>query len=217
MLWDGELSYTNATIRDTDLIMEPLDGAVKTVPQVIENYSHFEPPRQLRALIEELLNAVPPKYLVGLKTILLTNQTAMTRDQRRQKVSGRKDKDGLAEARGAYYRATNSSPAYVLLLVDNTLISWPPWVLRVPYFRYAVLSEVLYHEIGHHIHAVYQPVHEGQENVAEDWQRKLNGIFLRRRYWYLRTILYPARKLAEFIVKSARWKKLEKKYAGRSG
>jgi len=56
VLWDGERSYTNATIRDTDLIMEPLDGAVKTVPQVIENYSHFEPPRQLLALIEELLN-----------------------------------------------------------------------------------------------------------------------------------------------------------------
>jgi hypothetical protein len=212
-----ELSYMNTKIRDTDLVMESLDGAVKTVPEVIENYSHFEPPRQLRALIEELLNAVPPNYLVGLKSILLTNQSAMTRDQRRQKVSGRKGKYGLAEARGAYYRATNSSPAYVLLLVDNTLVSWPPWVLRVPYFRYAVLSEVLYHEIGHHIHAVHQPVHEGQENVAEDWQRKLNGIFIRRRYWYLRPILYPARKLARFILNSARWKKLEKKHSRRRG
>ena len=197
--------------------MEPHDGAVKTVPQIIESYSHFEPPSQLRALIEELLNAVPPNYLVGLNTILLTNQGAMSRDQRRKKVPGRKGKSSLVEARGAYYRATNSSPAYVLLLVDNTLVSWPAWVLRVPYFRYEVLSEVLYHEIGHHIHAVHYPVHEGQENVAEHWQRKLNEIFLRRRYWYLRPILYPARKLAEFIVKSAKWKKLDKRYSGRSG
>lgn len=197
--------------------MEPSDGAANSMPSIIENYRDFEPPRQLRTLIEELLNAVPPKYLIGLKTILLTNQSALRRDQRRQKVPGRKGKSSLAEARGAYYRATNSSPAYVLLLVDNTLSSWPSWALRVPYFRYTVLSEVLYHEVGHHIHAVHEPVHDGKENVAEHWQRKMNGIFIRKRYWYLRPILYPAGKLAGLILRSAGWKKLEKTYSRQHG
>jgi len=197
--------------------MELSDSAFTPTPQVIENYRDFKPPVQLRVQVEQLLHAVPPKYLVGLKTVLLTNRSALTRDQRRQKVSGRKGKYALAEARGAYYRATKSSPAYVLLLVDNILSAWSSWLLRVPYFRYSVLSETLYHEIGHHIHAVHQPVYDGEENVAEGWQRKLNGIFIRRRYWYLRPILYPAGKLARFVLKSETFKKLEKKYSGRRG
>jgi hypothetical protein len=195
--------------------MEPSDSAFTPTPQVIENYRDFKPPVQLRVQIEQLLHAVPPKYLVGLKTVLLTNRSALTREQRRQKVSGRKGKYALAEARGAYYRSTKTSPAYVLLLVDNILSPWPSWWLGVPYLRYSVLSETLYHEIGHHIHAVHQPVYDGQENVAESWQRKLNEIFIRRHYWYLWPILYLARKPARFAFKSEYFKKLEKKYSGR--
>ena len=197
--------------------MELSDRALTPTPQVIENYRDFEPPIHLRAQVEQLLRAVPPKYLVGLKTVLLTNRGALTRDQRRQKVFGRKGKYALAEARGAYFRATNSSSAYVLLMVDNILSAWSSWLLRVPYFRYSVLSETLYHDIGHHIHAVHQPVYDGEENVAESWRRKLNGIFIRRRYWYLRPILYPTGKLARFILKSDAFKKLEKKYSARRG
>jgi hypothetical protein len=37
-------------------------------------------------------------------------------------------------------------------------------------------SDVLYHEIGHHIHAEHKPVHEEKENVADDWSHKLWGI-----------------------------------------
>jgi hypothetical protein len=183
-------------------------SAADSVPQIIENYQDFQPPSQLRALVEGLLNAVPPRYLVDLKTVLLTNQGALTRDQRREKLS---------DARGAYYRETNLSPAHVVLLIDNPLSSWPCWALRVPFLRYRVLSEVLYHEIGHHIHAVHRPGHDGRENVAEDWQRKLNGIFIRKRFWYLRPILFPTGKLARFILKSATSKKLEEQYARRRG
>ena len=60
-----------------------------------------------------------------------------------------------------------------------------------PPLRYTRLADVLYHEIGHHIHAVHRPVYEGEENVAEDRSRKLRGRFLRRRYWWLMPILYP--------------------------
>lgn len=46
-------------------------------------------------------------------------------------------------------------------------------------------GDVLYHEIGHHIHAEHRPVHEQRENVAEDWSSKLMRNFYRKHYWYI--------------------------------
>jgi hypothetical protein len=160
-------------------------------PEILENYRDFEPPSQVRRIVEELLECAPPNYLRGLDKIILTNQLALTRDQRRQKIWGRKHKYRLAEARGAYYQATNSSLATIWLFVDNILKSQPPWALKTPLLRYSEFGEVLYHEIGHHIHAVHKPVHEGEENVAEDWSKKLRWEFFRKKYWYLIPIRYP--------------------------
>lgn len=165
--------------------MTPHEIQNSPTPDIIENYRNFQPPAQFRRLLEELLGSVPAKYLKGLKSIVLCNSAALTRDQRRQKIWGRRRKYRLAEARGAYYRATNSRPATVWLFVDNILKPWPSWIFRIPIFCYADLGEVLFHEIGHHIHAAHIPVYDGKENVAEDWSRKLRGQFLRKRYWYL--------------------------------
>jgi hypothetical protein len=66
-----------------------------------------------------------------------------------------------------------------------------PWELRAPLLCYMPIAIVLYHEIGHHIHAEHKPVHEGKENVAEDWSDKLGGLFYRRHYWYLMPFFYP--------------------------
>ena len=159
-------------------------------PNVVENYRDFEPPTDVRSLVETLLDAVPQKYLIGLKTILLTNQEALTRDQRRQKTWSRNRKYPLAKARGAYYKATKDRPATVWLFVDNILRGQPSWFLHTPLFRYWEISEVLYHEIGHHIHEVHNPEYEGKENVAEEWSKKLSRHFYRRHYWYLVPILY---------------------------
>ena len=132
-------------------------GAAK--PEILESYRDFEPPPQVRKIVEELLDYVPRNYLRGLDKIILTNQSALTRDQRRQKIWGRRRKYRLAEARGAYSGATTSSPAMVWLFVDNMLKSQPPWALKTPLLQYSEFGEVLYHEIGHHIHAVHKPVH----------------------------------------------------------
>jgi hypothetical protein len=197
--------------------MSVLDGAGSYRAQIVENYQEFEPPPRLRGWVEELLNDVPAKYLVGLSTVILTNQNALTRDQRRQKIWGRKRKYRLAEVRGAYYGATKFRPAYVLLLVDNILRSVPSWVLRMPLLCYTEISEVLYHEVGHHIHAVHARVHDGKENVAEDWQRKLKRRFVRKHYWFLLPVVYPASNLAKFILRSATWKKFMEANARRRG
>jgi hypothetical protein len=51
--------------------------------------------------------------------------------------------------------------------VDNIVKAQPSWALHVPLLRYVTVGDVLYHEIGHHIHAVHRPVYDGKENVAE--------------------------------------------------
>ena len=102
------------------------------IPEVIESYRDYEPPAQIRKMVDNLLSYVPPKYLVGLKTIVLTNRSALTRDKRRQKIWSRGRKYCLAESLGSYSRAWKSSPAIVWLYVDNIVSPDPAWVLRTP-------------------------------------------------------------------------------------
>jgi hypothetical protein len=185
--------------------MKAVQSEQRAGPEIVESYHDFEPPADFRKLLENLLDAVPAKYLVGLKTIVLANQSALTRDQRRQKIWSRNRKIRLAEARGAYYAASRNSSATVWLYVDNILRSEDPRLLRMPILRYGALATVLYHEIGHHIHAAHRPVFEGKEDVVEEWSRILSGRFYRRRFWYLVPVLYPlalVRKLTRKIKKT---------------
>ena len=129
--------------------METKHDQRRVRPEIVENYRDFEPPANFRLLLEDLLDGVPAKYLVGLKSIVLANQSALTRNQRRQKIWSRNRKIRLAEVRGCYYRATRSSPATVWLYVDNILRSEKPWFRRLPILRYYEPGTVLYHEIGH--------------------------------------------------------------------
>jgi hypothetical protein len=162
----------------------------KSRPEIIENYNDFDPPANFRKLLDELLDSVPGKYLVGLKTILLTNEAALSRDQHRRKTWSRNHKVRLADSRGWYQRASNTSQAEIYLNVDNIVRSEPPWTRRIPVLRYEALGTVLFHEIGHHIHAVHKPVFKGREDVAENWSRKLFVRFVRKRYSYLMPLLY---------------------------
>jgi len=152
-------------------------------PEIVESYRDFKPPRNFKRNIQMLLRYVPSEYLIGLKSIVLTNRAALTRDQRRQKVWTRKRQIRLIEASGSYRRETRSSPAVVWIYVD-TLVEHQRWMIRAPFLQYVVPAEVLYHEIGHHIHAAHRPVHEGKENVAEEWSGKLGVRFVRLHYWY---------------------------------
>ncbi len=96
--------------------------------------------------METLLHYVPPKYLVGLKTIVLTNRAGLTSNERKQKVWSRNRKVRLAESLGSYSRASRSSPATVRLYVDNIVESGIAWWNRVPVLpRYVVAGRVLYH------------------------------------------------------------------------
>lgn len=168
---------------------------------VVESYRDFQPPPEFKRSVEMLLRYVPEEYLVGLKTVVLTNRAALDRNQRRQKIWSRNRKVRLADCRGSYSRAWKSSPATVWLYVDNIVQSEPEWLRRIPVLRFVEVGEVLYHEIGHHIQTVHHPVYEGPENIAEDWSRKPWRHFLRTRYWYLTPLLYVVRNALKPFVK----------------
>jgi len=144
------------------------------LPDIVENYHEFEAPANFKRMVRDLLKDVPKEYLTGLRTIVLTNQVALARDKRRQKIWSRRRKYRLAESRGLYYAATQSAPATVWLFVDNILSNQPSWICRAPLLGYDALAATLYHEIGHHIHAVCRPAHKEREDVADEWARKLD-------------------------------------------
>lgn len=175
-----------------------------TCPNVVESYHDFQPPTNFRQTIETLLRYVPPKYLLGLKTIVLTNQAGLTRKKRKQRMWSRNRKVRVAECLGSYQHASKSSPAAVWLYVDNIVESGINWWNRVPVLRYVVASSALYHEIGHHIHAAHRPVHEEKENVAEDWSGKLTRHFYSKHYWYLYPFLRILARLTSPIFKHLR-------------
>lgn len=157
----------------------------KNFPEIVESYRDFVPPPFVRGIVETLLGDVPEQYLAGLKTIVLANKAGLSRDQKRQKVWSRNHRIRLAEALGPYCGETRSSPEAVWLYVDNVFLRFPGWFSRLPMVRHVLVGEVLYHEIGHHIHRVHRPSYEGRENVAEEWSRRLTLSFIRRRYWYI--------------------------------
>jgi hypothetical protein len=188
-------------LRHTSTVATIPQASATTGPTLVESYRDFEPPLGFRQAVETLLCYVPPKYLVGLKAIVLTNQAGLTRNKRKQKVWSRNRKVRLAESLGSYSHSSRSSPATVWLYVDNIVDSGIAWWKWVPVLRYVVPGNVLYHEIGHHIHAEHRPVHEGRENVAEDWSSKLMRNFYRRHYWYIFPFLYVLARLTSPILK----------------
>jgi hypothetical protein len=171
--------------------MQAPEKSEENPPKIVEAYRDFSPPATVRPMIEELLRSVPSQYLRGLSAIILRNQSSITGKERRRKTWSRNQRIHQTEALGFYSQATRSSQATITLHVDNILDSTPSWFLRVPVLRYAGLGITLFHEIGHHIHAAHRPVHEGKENVAEEWSVKLGRQFIRQRYWYLLPVLYP--------------------------
>src|ERR1700686_1109959 len=92
-----------------------------SVPTIVETYHDYIPPQCVLTMVEDLLKTVPPDYLRGLQTIVLTNQAAKTRAQKQQKVWSRNRKIKLVESLGYYSPAWRASRATIPLHIDNIL------------------------------------------------------------------------------------------------
>jgi hypothetical protein len=58
---------------------------------------------------------------------------------------------------------------------------------------------VLFHEIGHHVHATVRPEFREKEDIADDWGKKLTGNYIFNRYWY---VPRPAWKIVGWVLKA---------------
>jgi hypothetical protein len=137
---------------------------------------------------------VPPKCVIGLDRIVLTNTAALPRNRRRGKTRARKRKVRIAEARGLYHPRSNNQPAWIEIFVDNFWEYERRAFRKIAFLRDIVLADALYHELGHHIHHTLRPEHRERENVADEWAARLTAHFIKK-YGYLRPLMRLNRRI----------------------
>jgi len=162
---------------------EPSSGTQPRSPKVIVSFSGYDPPFDPAPIVRRMLDSVPKNYLAGLGAVVLSNTSALSGKRRNIKVKSRKRRAGLSAARGLYHSASRGKLAWIEIFVDNTLRGWETgWWLKVPYIREGRLSDVLFHEIGHHIHFAVRPEHREKEVAADVWKVRLKRIYDRQRF-----------------------------------
>jgi hypothetical protein len=165
----------------TEAVIEPTASAAPG-PRVVTRFWDYAPPFDVASIVERMLGSVPPRYLLGLKEIVLTNKAGLSRSRRRSVTKSRGRKVKIMQARGVYHPTWKGKQPWIEIFVDNTLSSsekglWR-WLLLFGYFRENELGGVLFHEIGHHIDATHRPEFREKEDVADDWSDRL------RRHWF---------------------------------
>ena len=154
-------------------------------PRIVEAYSGYKPPFDAAQTIQTLLLTVPEKYLRGLDCVVLTSKGALSRRDRLGKVRSRKRKIDKSRVRGFYHHEWQGKPPWIEIRVDKTLECFrPKLLLWIPLFRKICLGQVLYHELGHHVHNFVRPEYKEKEDVANDWRARFMANFIRKRYWY---------------------------------
>ena len=178
---------------------------VKPAPQIVEAYKDYSPPPQVTRIVRVLLQYVPPEHLVGLRTIVLTNYAALSHDKRRHKLRSRGRLVGMQRVLGSYHQSWKGNPAWIDMFVDLIVDQYIfTSMFYLPILPYIPFANVLYHEIGHHIHKTSRPEFNEREDVADNWRDKLEGRFLRNRYWYLSPIFVPAKAMYRLSTRARR-------------
>ncbi|MCC6488041.1 MAG: hypothetical protein IT364_11130 [Candidatus Hydrogenedentes bacterium] len=165
---------------------------------VVESYRDYTPRRSYTPYVCDLLKCVPKRYLAGLDRVVLTDAAGQPRRERRRKTRSRKRRVPLIEARGFYQRAWRGNRAFIQLYVDRIfhkaenrrtpyerLTAPMLWPIIRPAFIRVNLAFVLYHEIGHHIHAEQRPEYRERENVANTYRRRLVMRLLLLRWYFV--------------------------------
>jgi hypothetical protein len=185
--------------------------------RVVASFSDYSPPFDVSALAERMLGFVPPRYLFGLREVVLTNKIGLSRARRRSVTKSRGRKVKILQARGLYHPAWKGKQAWIEIFVDNIFANyekgWWSWLLQFGYIREDALGGVLFHEIGHHIDATLRPEHREKENIADDWSKKLKREWFRKERPLLRRMIrlfMPllrgiAGTLAERYLADGRW------------
>jgi hypothetical protein len=156
---------------------------------VIVTLISYEPPFDVASTAQRILDSVPRKYLTGLGAVVLTNPGALPRKRRNNTIKARQRKVRLGAAAGLYHPAANGNRAWIEIFVDNTLRGWERgWWLRVPFIRESKLSDVLFHEVGHHIHCAVRGEYREKEDVVDVWKVRLQRNYHEQRFGWVRIV-----------------------------
>lgn len=166
------------------------DVAQPCKPKVTAFYSpKYKPHFDVTSLIVRMAESVPPKYLVGLSEIVLTDQGELPRNRRRSVTYSRKKKVRITNTCGLYHPAWKRERPWIEIFVDAILKPWEKGLwLKIPFLRETELGEVLFHEIGHHIHCSVCPEYREKEDVADVWKVRLQRNYARKRFVLLRML-----------------------------
>jgi hypothetical protein len=173
---------------------------------ICESYKDFLPPLWVRKSVTRLIDGVPEKYVNGLHSVTLTktNTDGLNHSRRRQKTISRKRKVSVIECRGLYHQKWQGQQATIELFVDKIIHRWPDIVLKVPLVQDLLLADVLYHELGHHIHKTCAPEHREREDVAEDWQKKLGRHYFHQNYKWIKPFGIILKPIVALLLKIVR-------------
>jgi hypothetical protein len=165
-----------------------------------EVYREFTPPVNVKKTIETLLLSVPSDSLAGLQEIILTNVSALSREQRRKKgTSGVRPN----QSKGRYHPEGKGRPAQIYLFVDNILEDRSGFYLKLPFSKIFLFAEVLFHEIGHHVQYLSKSKLPDKEGFANRTAAQLSRKFFRQHYWYLLPFKVPIKGL-NWLMKKLR-------------
>lgn len=166
-----------------NMLQKPTDSqSLKPAIPIYENYGAYKPNLNVRRMVANLLDSVGPEYLQGLGSIVLSSQTQLPRQGRRKTFLSRGRKLTVSRVTGFYRQSWKGQPACIELYVDRILASAPGWRAHIPTAGFFLFSNVLFHELGHHLHKTRRPEFKEREDVAEEWRKKLTKIAFRKRY-----------------------------------
>ena len=166
------------------------------VIEIHERYKVTVPPAWFRPTVERLLESLRPEHVGGLRSVVLTDSAGIGREKTGRVGCRKYDRD---KCRGFYYQEWRGQPAWIQLVTDNIIAGCPTFLMRLQLFRDQGVAEVLYHEVGHHLHMTVGSATRGGEEAAESWRKRLSRIHFRRRYWYLRPIVVVLQPLVQFL------------------
>lgn len=163
---------------------------IQARPSITTAFSGHEPSFDVVSIVQRIIDSVPEKYLQGLTEVVLTNAEGLSRKRRRSVTKSRGRKVRIRRVRGLYHPASRQHGAWIEIFVDNTLNRrGDSWLGRITWFRETELSDVLFHEIGHHIHFTISPEYREKEDVADIWKVRLQRNYNRRHHKLLRSLV----------------------------
>lgn len=185
-------------------------------PAVVTSFSEYVPPFDPVPIVERMLDSIPPKYLIGLDRVVLTDSSGLPRSRRRAVTKSRKRKVRIATALGLYHQEWKGQRAWVEIFIDNTLKNWETHWLLLRFMRQSLIGSVLFHEVGHHIHYTWRPEYKEKEDVADVWKVRLQRNYARGRRPLLRIVMYPFRPLLRFLHRRVAEKELKAGWVSRA-